>query len=247
MVMHPSNEPKLLSSFPGQVADFIGYPVRVTTSWCRWKGLTSLLDGWFKSVPLSVDRRGLIKIFKGFHQDWLVASLVRSGNVCGLVAWCPCVSTLGHDFEVQSRHNEFVVILMESRLIHTSVKDTGKHLLTRTWSIMWPVLERLPFLNHVALWRSLCWNHVVLMISWLLAQKSSHRSPFSVHSPTPWGPMTKFQEEKAEPTQVLKSPNMTRRWNRENSRLELVIEGLRGTNSLRSGVGWEHTQCTTVM
>ena len=29
----------------GLVADFTGDSIRVTTSWCRWKELTSLLDG----------------------------------------------------------------------------------------------------------------------------------------------------------------------------------------------------------
>ena len=66
----------------------------------------------------------MIKLVKGFSQDRLVASLVRSGNICGLVARCHCVSTLGLNFKVQGRH-EFVLRLMESLPLHTNVKDTG--------------------------------------------------------------------------------------------------------------------------
>ena len=54
----------------------------------------------------------------------MIASFVRGGEVGGLIMLGPCLFMLDLDLETQSR-DKFVVRLMKSRSVRTSVQDTS--------------------------------------------------------------------------------------------------------------------------
>lgn len=67
--------------------------------------LTGLLDEGFESFPqkvnIGIDNGNLVRLYKGFIQNRLIANNTGRGRIGSLVVHGPCLPALGLDFKAQ--------------------------------------------------------------------------------------------------------------------------------------------------